>query len=81
MIKQRLLQVQEKQAYSSMNIPLISRDLVIQCMNRCQVLGFTWGSESTLNNDDLVHRHKKRDRSHVVNERHKSLQQKTKRRQ
>jgi predicted metal-dependent hydrolase len=80
-IQQRLLQTQENQAYTSMNIPLISQDLIAQCIKRCEEFHFIWASESDLTNVHLVHRHKKRDRSQVVNERLESLQQKTKRRQ
>ncbi|WP_088102299.1 DUF309 domain-containing protein [Halalkalibacter urbisdiaboli] len=60
---------EERPVFSDMNLPIIDHDLLITCQEQCQHLGITWAHRSDLNNNYLIHKHKKRDRSEVIEER------------
>jgi hypothetical protein len=40
----------------------------------CEQKGFIWGNTSDITNNSLVHRHKLRDRTSIIEERKKSLE-------
>ncbi|WP_071395640.1 DUF309 domain-containing protein [Bacillus tuaregi] len=69
------------QNYQSMNLPIHSRVLLERCKARSNELQMTWMMDSDLSNHDIIHRHKKRDRSAVLEERNRAIQKKTNRRQ
>ena len=72
-IKQQLLNMKKKQPYCSYHFPLISQKLITLCIERSQQLGLTWCSSSNLQDLDLIHRHLKRDRTDVINERKRAI--------
>ncbi|MCP8966929.1 DUF309 domain-containing protein [Ectobacillus ponti] len=71
--------MQQDQAYTSLQLPIADPALEAQCMRRCLEKGFAWRSSSDLHNADLLHRHSRRDRSSVIAERARSLQAKKQR--
>ncbi|MEQ6376244.1 DUF309 domain-containing protein [Bacillaceae bacterium S4-13-56] len=67
-----------KKPYKSINIPLSDPILIEKVKKRCLELNCTFGDQSNLQDKLLVHKHKKRDRTEVIQERLQSLQKKTK---
>lgn len=76
----RRLQLLKSQPYDSLQLP-ISHKLMDVCKKRSLELGLNWGSRSNMADSDLIHRHKKRDRSSVIRERQQALQDKKNKRQ
>lgn len=72
-LKERLSSIQNAKGYKSMNLPLNDPELLTLCMKVCNQKGYTWGQNSDLSNEDIVHRHVKRDRSEVILERNLAL--------
>ena len=75
-VNRLLADINHHQAYRSINLPLISDDLMKLCYERCSELKLSWGSQSDLSNNLLIHRHNKRDRSSVIEKRNLSLAKK-----
>lgn len=73
--------IDKRNNYQSMNLPIQSNQLLERCISRSQELNMKWQIESDLTNTQIVHRHKERDRSTVIEERNKAKQIKTNRRQ
>ncbi|WP_338451744.1 DUF309 domain-containing protein [Niallia oryzisoli] len=80
-ITARITSIEKRNNYQSMNLPIHSNLLLESCKSRSQELNMKWLIESDLTNIQIVHRHKERDRSTVIEERNKAKQQKTNRRQ
>lgn len=59
--------------YSSYNIPIYDQSLIFRCKELCHLKNFTWCSDSELTNEDLIHRHSRRDRTAVIQERQTAL--------
>lgn len=74
----RLEVISSGNPYSSYNLPIKDPMLISQCVNLCSNQGMTWCKSSNIANRDLIHRHTRRDRSSVVNERLAALQKKSK---
>jgi predicted metal-dependent hydrolase len=77
-LKNRLQIIKAGGKYKSYNLPIKDPILQARCKKMCSGLGFTWCADSNFKDDDLVHRHKKRDRSMVIKERLEALQRKNK---
>jgi uncharacterized protein len=71
-MNQELSNIKHQLDYQSMNLPIHSKELVEKCMNRCHELHLEWCKASDLNNLEIVHRHLKRDRTSVINERNRA---------
>ena len=71
-MNQQLLNIEHHHDYQSLNLPIYSKELIQTCINRSEALHVGWCNESDLNNQEIVHRHLKRDRSHVISERNKA---------
>lgn len=70
----RISALQQGEKYKSFYLPIsdpILRDLAKKA---CEQKGFIWGNVSDITNDSLVHRHKLRDRTSIIEERKKSLE-------
>ncbi|MBN8208049.1 DUF309 domain-containing protein [Bacillus sp. NTK071] len=61
--------INSKAPYAGFEIPIVSNELLEKCRARCTELGCKYGDSSDLSNADLVHRHSRRDRSDVLEER------------
>ncbi|MDQ0058064.1 DUF309 domain-containing protein [Paenibacillus harenae] len=83
LIDKRLVALAERenaQPYEDMNLPIVSEEIARRCEEQCAKRGLAWGELSPLTNDALIHRHKLRDRSEVIQARQDSLQAKQKER-
>lgn len=68
-----LINMQAGTAYQSINIP-ISNDILINiCKSKCKQQGLQWCSISDLTNEEIINRHKMRDRTDIEFERLNSL--------
>lgn len=52
--------------YEDLNIPLTDESLRAICIAKCETAGVSWGHPSDLSKEVLIHKHKLRDRSDVV---------------
>ncbi|MGD8190084.1 DUF309 domain-containing protein [Brevibacillus ginsengisoli] len=59
--------------YQSVNLPLIDQELIQSCEAECARMGLEFGKPSDCSNLELLHRHTRRDRSEVINEREQQL--------
>ncbi|MCM3566735.1 DUF309 domain-containing protein [Neobacillus mesonae] len=73
LLTERLEMIEHKQTYTSFSFPFNDSSLVEICSQTCRERGLVWGKESDLANEQLVHRHKLRDRTDVIEERKKML--------
>ncbi|GLB58052.1 DUF309 domain-containing protein [Cytobacillus sp. NCCP-133] len=73
-LKERLHLIHKGGNYTSYYLPI--RDPLLQeiCLKLCTEHGFSWSNGSNLMDEDLVHRHKTRDRSMVIKERLEALE-------
>jgi len=58
--------------YQSINLPVKDPVLLQACITECEKKGFIWGHVSSVANS-IVHRHKLRDRSKVIEERQEAM--------
>lgn len=79
MIKNRLQDIEKNnnkqgsRSFKDLNIPLSDGMLVKACVEKCEAQGLGWCQPSDLSNEQLIHKHKLRDRSDVVEARLKEL--------
>lgn len=59
--------------YKSIHLPLHNEQLLTFCIRRAEQKGLPWGQDSDLTNEDLIHRHIRRDRRMIVLERELEL--------
>ncbi len=55
--------------YSSYNLPIFDQTLLLNCKQISAQKNLPWGKSSNLKNKELIHRHCRRDRSEVIQER------------
>lgn len=60
-------------AYTSLNLPIADPDLQTICRQDCEARGFSFGQPSNLDDEFLMHKHKLRDRTDVIEERRRQL--------
>ena len=65
----------EHSPYADIEIPIRDPQLKAACEAACRKLGFSWGSSSNITNENLIHRHIRRDRTEVIKERQRRLEQ------
>lgn len=73
-LKNRLHIIKEGKKYTSYNLPIEDPNLLGRCREACSEQGFPWCASSNLMDEDLVHRHKNRDRSMVIQERLEAME-------
>ncbi|WP_078553178.1 DUF309 domain-containing protein [Bacillus alkalicellulosilyticus] len=61
--------IDTKQPYKDINIPIHDEKLYQTCADLCLNSGCQWGNPSNYNDEFLIHKHKLRDRSDVIEER------------
>lgn len=67
--------------YRELDLPIRDPELLRQCREACDREGFVWLAPSPYHDASVIHRHKLRDRSAVVEERRRSLEAKKQGRQ
>jgi uncharacterized protein len=78
LLKSQLSCIENGDEYSSICFPITSQDLIAHCVAVCEEKGMGWCTHSDIDNYNLLHRHRTRDRSDVVLERKMSLKKKNK---
>jgi predicted metal-dependent hydrolase len=73
-LKKRLSKIEKEENYISFDIPICDPNLLEMCVKHCEQAGFHWGKHSDISNLHLIHRHKLRDRTSVIEERQHSLE-------
>lgn len=74
-ISERLISIENGDAYEDMNLPITDDTLLQECLGECTKRGWIWQARSHMN-DQLIHRHALRDRSSVIQQREESLRMK-----
>lgn len=75
LLEQHLITLKNNDPYQSYILPIHNPILLNQCLAYRNESNLTWGRESDLSNNDLIHRHKLRDRSSIIKERQNALNQ------
>jgi uncharacterized protein len=73
-LDERLVLIEKKEMYTSLNLPINDPELIEICKKECSLKGTTWCKASDITNEELIHRHVRRDRSEVISERNEALQ-------
>lgn len=73
LISRQVYALQNGESYRSFSLPIRDPILLELAKKTCEQKGFIWGNESDLTNNSLVHRHKLRDRTSIIEERNQSL--------
>lgn len=76
-IKERLRRIQAKKIFLNFNLPIRDRQLMDVCKQSCIEKGFHWGEDGRVSNE-IIHRHKKRDRTSIIIEREQALKNRKK---
>lgn len=76
LLSKLLVQADKEESYQSITLPISDPALLEACIKECQNKGFTWGQDSNLDDESIIHRHKLRDRADVIEERIKALRHK-----
>jgi predicted metal-dependent hydrolase len=69
MLKQRYIQLEKEEPYTSMNLPISDKKLLTTCQSICRGKQWDWGEPSNLSDEFLIRKHSLRDRSEVILER------------
>jgi uncharacterized protein len=76
LLSKLLVQAEKEESYQSITLPISDPGLLKACIKESQNKGFTWGKDSNLDDESIIHKHKLRDRTDVIEERIKALQHK-----
>lgn len=76
LLEERLEVIRQFKTYKSMNLPIQDTVLIDTCRQACKQKNLIWCGESDIEREDIVHKHKKRDRRSVVLERENALRTK-----
>lgn len=69
MINERLIQMEQSEPFSDMDLPIQDPRLLQDCQTACKEKQLVWCAPSMLDREELVHKHSRRDRSDVIAER------------
>ncbi|MBM6619933.1 DUF309 domain-containing protein [Bacillus suaedaesalsae] len=69
LIRKQMISQEKKEPYRSISLPIKDSLLLKLCLDLCSEKDITWLSDSDLNNELIVNKHKLRDRSDVIEER------------
>jgi uncharacterized protein len=76
LLSKLLEQIEKEESYRSITLPICDPALFEACIKECQNNGFNWGQDSNLDDESIIHRHKLRDRTNVIEERNKAQKNK-----
>ncbi|GFZ90355.1 hypothetical protein GCM10008018_40790 [Paenibacillus marchantiophytorum] len=75
LLSETLRQIEHHEySYYDINLPIADPELTAWCMEACERKGWTWLAPSALLDEQLTHKHTKRDRSEVILERARQQQ-------
>lgn len=70
-LKQYEQAIQEKKDFRDLNLPIIEKTLLKKCQAICNQKGLIWGKATNFSNEYIIHKHSLRDRTDVIETRHK----------
>lgn len=59
----------ENYLFEDMNLPISDPELLNLCLELCQLKGWNWQTPSPMSDEMIIHKHTRRDRSEVIEER------------
>ncbi|MDN4527332.1 DUF309 domain-containing protein [Fictibacillus fluitans] len=68
-LKKRLSDITSRFPYTDMNLPVTDKSLFNECCQSIKKHGSSWGAMSDMDNDQIIHKHRTRDRSEIIRER------------
>ncbi|MBP3039005.1 DUF309 domain-containing protein [Bacillaceae bacterium Marseille-Q3522] len=74
-MKKQLTQIQDRKHYSNIHLPLTNPALIALCIKQCKEKNFKWCQNTDIFPAEIVHRHKKRDRTKVLASRKEALRE------
>jgi predicted metal-dependent hydrolase len=73
-ISKRIHDLREgSQVYEDFDMPIRDPLLLEQCMQECDNRGLIWNGPSDISNEQLIHKHRLRDRSEVIEQRNEQV--------
>ncbi|MDM5331166.1 DUF309 domain-containing protein [Neobacillus sp. CF12] len=73
LLSKLLREIENEEIYQSINLPVTDSLLLKTCRKECENRGVNWGQKSNIEDESIVHRHKLRDRTMVIEERLEAL--------
>ncbi len=73
LLTKRHSEIVKGKSYTSLELPIMSNELLEICKLECEKLNSTWGEHSDLSNEYIVHKHLLRDRSDVLTTREHAI--------
>jgi predicted metal-dependent hydrolase len=73
-LNERLEEMESRKPYTSMNLPIGDPILRKECSQLCHQKGWVWEKPSVLDDEHLIHKHTLRDRTNVIEERERQIQ-------
>ena len=77
-LRESLGNIKKGQAYASIQLPIEDPALLSACKEKCRQKQYSWNSNAPIS-DDIIHRHTRRDRSEVINERNRQMELRSRR--
>ncbi|OBZ17445.1 MULTISPECIES: DUF309 domain-containing protein [Bacillales] len=60
------LQSEKETIYTDLNLQIVNEEVISLCHEACKSRGLIWGASSPLDDESIIHRHTRRDRSDVI---------------
>lgn len=73
-LEKRKKEIENNQDYYSFDLPICDEKLLAYCQQLCLDSKILWGQTSDLSNEYLIHKHMKRNRTDVIEERRQQLE-------
>jgi uncharacterized protein len=72
-LTEQLAKIEQKHVFNSFQLPIYDDSLLNECKIICKQEGFMWGNDNNITDEHLVHRHKLRDRTKIIQQRQHAL--------
>ncbi|ENQ3104457.1 hypothetical protein SAMN04488168_10182 [Bacillus sp. 491mf] len=79
LLEERLYIIQNHDSYTTLFLPFADLNLEHQCIQLCKTEGLPWKETSSTPSEDIIHKHSRRNREDVINERDIQLQKRKQR--
>ncbi|MET3696171.1 hypothetical protein SAMN05877753_102296 [Bacillus oleivorans] len=78
LLNEQIKKIENNQPYKSVNLPILDKKLLIECIEVCKEHSWTFGSAEAFPSADIIHKHKMRDRTEVEESRKEAIRKKRK---
>lgn len=79
LIEERLYIIRNHDSYTRLFLPFADSNLENICIHLCKTKGLPWKETSSTPNEDIIHKHSRRNRKDVISERNIQLQKRKQR--